>query len=131
MRLLLISNGYPSKDLPFASIYVKNHFERLKKVPGYTVDKHVILRKYTATIGSIVKLTKCFVAFFGKIIKSYDIVHVHFLSPIYILAYFYKIIRPKDRKSTRLNSSHVAISYAVFCLKKKKNNETPHYTPHS
>src|SRR5207253_4320963 len=26
-----------------------------------------------------------------------------------------------DRKSTRLNSSHVAISYAVFCLKKKKN----------
>src|SRR5437870_10317126 len=27
--------------------------------------------------------------------------------------------RSKDRKSTRLNSSHVAISYAVFCLKKK------------
>src|SRR5207253_8950967 len=27
---------------------------------------------------------------------------------------------PEDRKSTRLNSSHVAISYAVFCLKKKK-----------
>src|SRR5215510_15262930 len=30
--------------------------------------------------------------------------------------------RPRDRKSTRLNSSHVAISYAVFCLKKKKKN---------
>src|SRR5690625_6236995 len=29
-------------------------------------------------------------------------------------------ILQKDRKSTRLNSSHVAISYAVFCLKKKK-----------
>src|SRR5690606_41143808 len=28
---------------------------------------------------------------------------------------------PRDRKSTRLNSSHVKISYAVFCLKKKKN----------
>src|SRR5690625_897638 len=28
-----------------------------------------------------------------------------------------------DRKSTRLNSSHVAISYAVFCLKKKNNNK--------
>src|SRR5207253_8909990 len=28
--------------------------------------------------------------------------------------------RRRDRKSTRLNSSHVAISYAVFCLKKKK-----------
>src|SRR5690606_41066018 len=29
-----------------------------------------------------------------------------------------------DRKSTRLNSSHVKISYAVFCLKKKKKQET-------
>src|SRR3989442_11037712 len=29
-----------------------------------------------------------------------------------------------DRKSTRLNSSHVRISYAVFCLKKKKNQNT-------
>src|SRR5690625_6636844 len=29
----------------------------------------------------------------------------------------------EDRKSTRLNSSHVAISYAVFCLKKKKNKK--------
>src|SRR5438034_8792580 len=30
-------------------------------------------------------------------------------------------MRPRDRKSTRLNSSHTVISYAVFCLKKKKN----------
>src|SRR6266480_5192150 len=29
-------------------------------------------------------------------------------------------LRPADRKSTRLNSSHMSISYAVFCLKKKK-----------
>src|SRR5207253_5448091 len=31
----------------------------------------------------------------------------------------------EDRKSTRLNSSHVAISYAVFCLKKKNNHQLP------
>src|SRR5205814_3682875 len=29
-------------------------------------------------------------------------------------------VNPRDRKSTRLNSSHLGISYAVFCLKKKK-----------
>src|SRR3712207_7595830 len=39
----------------------------------------------------------------------------------------YEVIRnstthTKDRKSTRLNSSHANISYAVFCLKKKKNH---------
>src|SRR5947207_14962403 len=31
----------------------------------------------------------------------------------------------EDRKSTRLNSSHTVISYAVFCLKKKKNIRNP------
>src|SRR5690242_21575024 len=40
-----------------------------------------------------------------------------------------------DRKSTRLNSSHMSISYAVFCLKKKKkqsttNEQTQHKTRH-
>src|SRR5262245_63437673 len=35
----------------------------------------------------------------------------------------------EDRKSTRLNSSHLGISYAVFCLKKKnKNKKTDNYT---
>src|SRR5436190_11072324 len=33
---------------------------------------------------------------------------------------------PRDRKSTRLNSSHTVISYAVFCLKKKKSDELIH-----
>src|SRR5256885_3577197 len=32
-----------------------------------------------------------------------------------------------DRKSTRLNSSHLVISYAVFCLKKKKTHSTRYY----
>src|SRR2546429_4155888 len=40
-----------------------------------------------------------------------DRLEFHGLSPIF----------PRDRKSTRLNSSHGYISYAVFCLKKKKN----------
>src|SRR5690606_40039513 len=36
----------------------------------------------------------------------------------------------RDRKSTRLNSSHVKISYAVFCLKKKKKTEMKDYDGH-
>src|SRR2546430_13418992 len=35
----------------------------------------------------------------------------------------------KDRKSTRLNSSHSQISYAVFCLKKKNNYSAPPLSP--
>src|SRR3712207_6945847 len=37
---------------------------------------------------------------------------------------------PVDRKSTRLNSSHANISYAVFCLKKKKPHHPPFALPH-
>src|SRR5204862_6815687 len=38
-----------------------------------------------------------------------------------------KSSQAKDRKSTRLNSSHVEISYAVFCLKKKENKTYMHH----
>src|SRR5258708_22299977 len=39
---------------------------------------------------------------------------------------------PRDRKSTRLNSSHQIISYAVFCLKKKKSyDEFPFHSLHT
>src|SRR5690625_6124869 len=64
--------------------------------------------------------------------------HIHLLDGE--LAFFNSIVNPlmagikttrmphQDRKSTRLNSSHVAISYAVFCLKKKKSKDTTSHT---
>src|SRR5262245_65466103 len=39
------------------------------------------------------------------------------------LEWAYEVHRGLDRKSTRLNSSHLGISYAVFCLKKKRNRK--------
>src|SRR3712207_7891197 len=46
---------------------------------------------------------------------------IHILFNMLILYWF----GTPDRKSTRLNSSHANISYAVFCLKKKKNPHSP------
>src|SRR2546426_7986043 len=43
--------------------------------------------------------------------------------PAFVLA-IPDTVRARDRKSTRLNSSHLVISYAVFCLKKKKSTHT-------
>src|SRR3989442_3311888 len=40
-------------------------------------------------------------------------------------------VKSRDRKSTRLNSSHVRISYAVFCLKKKIREHTPNSARHA
>src|SRR2546430_8994141 len=52
--------------------------------------------------------------------RAYDFLH-------HVPAEFGVDITERDRKSTRLNSSHSQISYAVFCLKKKKNNTTLYY----
>src|SRR6266853_5634422 len=43
------------------------------------------------------------------------------LTPIEYMSAVSKKLTPRDRKSTRLNSSHSQISYAVFCSKKKNN----------
>src|SRR3989442_3643481 len=52
---------------------------------------------------------------------------IWYLGPgLFAAAGIVRLSRPEiDRKSTRLNSSHVRISYAVFCLKKKKRKTTP------
>src|SRR5436190_9334527 len=42
-------------------------------------------------------------------------------------SFFPAMSLPADRKSTRLNSSHTVISYAVFCLKKKKKQQTEYH----
>src|SRR2546426_7602354 len=42
-----------------------------------------------------------------------------------------RVVLDGDRKSTRLNSSHLVISYAVFCLKKKKNSHQQPHTLHT
>src|SRR5690625_6320814 len=55
-------------------------------------------------------------------ILNMEILNWIFIFLTVIKAYY---ITWADRKSTRLNSSHVAISYAVFCLKKKKYNTEP------
>src|SRR5690349_23665879 len=51
-----------------------------------------------------------------------------FITPLVTSCSSGTVARPIDRKSTRLNSSHVEISYAVFCLKKKKKKKNKNRT---
>src|SRR5690554_7698629 len=56
----------------------------------------------------------------GIRVYEYGLRHEALLRPLGSVVYFMPPYVITDRKSTRLNSSHVRISYAVFCLKKKK-----------
>src|SRR3712207_6933208 len=65
-----------------------------------------------------------------------DLGHLVHVARLQLLDVILEPTRPvggQDRKSTRLNSSHANISYAVFCLKKKKRGHVTPYTisPHS
>src|SRR5688572_32740224 len=57
-------------------------------------------------------------AIFENFKVGYSTMRIMFMKVVYSLISFL------DRKSTRLNSSHSQISYAVFCLKKKKDKKT-------
>src|SRR5256885_2745963 len=90
----------PSADFPFAVRHVQVHGARMAYVDEGSGDPIVFLH--------------------GNPTSSYlwrnVIPHVRSVG---------RCIAPDlDRKSTRLNSSHLVISYAVFCLKKKKNSDT-------
>src|SRR6266850_6397886 len=52
--------------------------------------------------------------------------HPHLELDVGVAGWLDRSRHPADRKSTRLNSSHLVISYAVFCLKKKKINSSIH-----
>src|SRR3712207_7083271 len=71
--------------------------------------------------------------FQGEVLEQYETVRVHKDgTPVNVSLTVSPIRDPAgnivDRKSTRLNSSHANISYAVFCLKKKKIKVTEIYT---
>src|SRR5205807_10547114 len=57
----------------------------------------------------------------GRHPKPTEILRKESVNYVYCLHYSRSGHSSRDRKSTRLNSSHLVISYAVFCLKKKKN----------
>src|SRR5690625_6754017 len=89
---------------PYTTLFRSNTVEELFKQPKTKTASKFINSLQSNIEEEIIDLED----FHGKIIR---------------LSYLGESAKePIDRKSTRLNSSHVAISYAVFCLKKKKKN---------
>src|SRR2546422_5578871 len=90
----------PTREALFNEIYDGEHVPLILKVPGVVAAARFKRQELTMVIGG----------------ERKTIVVEH--EPLYNALY-----EIEDRKSTRLNSSHGYISYAVFCLKKKKKNK--------
>src|SRR5262245_37521841 len=80
-----------------------------------------ITRTMFVLIGWIIRLSPLGVFALGLSLAARGGVGVASALVLYVLAVAVLLATATDRKSTRLNSSHLGISYAVFCLKKKKH----------
>lgn len=98
MKILLISNMYPSEEKPYAGIFIKNQYDRLKTIMlNDEIHLFYMKRKFTNTLSSILKYVSTFIKFIPNLFKKYDILHLHFFYPLIILAILYKRIHKKAK----------------------------------
>src|SRR5690625_5548806 len=95
--------------------------DRLNRTVGRSVAWLTLIVVLVSAINAVVRKT------FNVSSNAWLELQWYLFGAIFLLASGYTFLRNEhvrvdvDRKSTRLNSSHVAISYAVFCLKKKRD----------
>src|SRR5699024_12113586 len=92
---------------------IGTNFEKISQVLN-TFEEETILAFYD--LGSAKMNLEMAMEYSDKEIKLYE---TAFIEGAYVAASLLQTDEDLDRKSTRLNSSHVSTSYAVFCLKKK------------
>src|SRR5688500_19160100 len=104
---MLISRHYPGATLsPYTTLF-----------RSMSVQKHNgVVDIAVADEAEAVAVAKKYLSYFQGPIDTWDAPDQRALRHV--------IPEDRDRKSTRLNSSHLVISYAVFCLKKKINHNT-------
>src|SRR2546426_6740054 len=79
---------------------------------------------YTTLFRSLIRTMRMVVGSAENVVTPPVPKHPTVLDTVWTRAFGIRSRQSTDRKSTRLNSSHLVISYAVFCLKKKNENTT-------
>ena len=97
MKVLVFTNMYPSKEVAFSGLFVKNQVDELQRQlgPDHTVHYLKMKRRVTSKFGSILKYLGYTVRFMPYFFKRYDVLHLHFVFPLFILAGIYKWLHPK------------------------------------
>lgn len=110
MRILIISNAYPSKEKKYSGIFVKNQYEKLKEIAianNDCVHLYAMKRKQTSGIKSILKYLLFIIGFYSFLFKKFDVVHIHFLSPLILLPFLYKQLYPGTKVVMTFHGSDI------------------------
>src|SRR5699024_11262317 len=99
-------------------MYIPNQYGNID-VLGASIPVFQFIAGLVFTIASITDYLDGYLARKHNLITSFGEFFDPMADKLLVIAALIMLVQAKDRKSTRLNSSHVSISYAVFCLKKK------------
>lgn len=107
MRVLLVTGTYPTKERPSAGIFVRNQFQNMKRKlrAGERLDLFCVYTHNRRRRQSLWKLLWAGMRFMPYMLRRYDVVHVHFLSPLLYFACLYKKLRPRTRLYLTLHGS--------------------------
>src|SRR5256885_9473293 len=94
----------------------------IRRPPRSTLFPYTTLFRSDRLAFGFLDAAHCLSAMLPAAALAQDQLGIPLQTPL-VLSYNSAFISLRDRKSTRLNSSHLVISYAVFCLKKKKMNQ--------
>lgn len=97
MKILIISNMYPSTEKSYSGIFVKNQYEYFSKKMLSDIEIYFMKRTISSSFGSFYKYTKFLFGFIPFLFFKYDIIHVHFFGYHSFLGYLYKLLRPKSK----------------------------------
>lgn len=112
MKILLVSNMYPSNSKPYAGIFVKNQYEELKDSleAEDSIEIFYMKRQFTSPLGTVFKYLRAFISFTRYLFRRYDLVHLHFFYPLIYLVWIYKKIHPKTKIIVTFHGSDITSS---------------------
>ena len=113
MKILLLTNMYPSKEKPYGGIFVQNQYRAIKKQLGSEdrIQIFYMRRKITRGVGTLWKYLRAGLRFIPHLFHTYEIVHLHFFYPLIYLVYAYKKLHPGVKVVVTFHGSD--INYAV------------------
>ncbi|WP_170245578.1 glycosyltransferase family 4 protein [Fodinibius salinus] len=117
MRVLILTNAYPSEEKEYAGIFVKNHVDWFRKNTDMDVSVFSIKRSFTGLLGSIKKYLMSFLRFFMQLRKQYDVLHLHFLSPLLLLTFIYKLFHPSTTVFLTMHGSDINNLQNTFLIR--------------
>lgn len=143
MKILIISNMYPSEQKTYSGIFVKNQYEYLQKELKKDIDIYTMKRTFTTKLGSVFKYLIFYLRFITFLFKKYDIIHTHFLGYHVYLGVLYKLFHPKTKLVVTIHGSdtknlkkfffNLAVNFIdkFLAVGKEQSNEIKQYVSES